>query len=307
VGTGHICYDTAQQNFAAGYGLKLSENPMYPVKTDSVLLQTFAADGDEHAFSEIVRRYGSFVYATCYRVLQNRAKAEEASQETFLKLLRKPQSVTSSLGGWLYKAASQQAIDASRSETSRRRREATYATTPREVSTWAEISPFIDEAIAELPEETRTLLVMHFLEGRSQTELASEMGLSISTVCRRVKNGLAELREKLKSRDVWVGSLALAEFLVLDSAMQAPATLRWELQKMAMLSGHGHPLSVSAPAVPDPFLIPRLAAQTFCPRVRMFLLITLSAGWLAITAGPGVRAMMHHQPTPPPPIEDRHE
>src|SRR5947207_14666629 len=112
---------------------------MYPVKTDAILLETFAADGDEHAFSEIVRRYGSFVYATCYRVLQNRAKAEEAAQETFLKLVRKPNAVRTSLGGWLYKAASQQAIDASRSESSRKRRDAIYAAAPKEASTWAEI------------------------------------------------------------------------------------------------------------------------------------------------------------------------
>ena len=150
---------------------------MHPVQPDQVLLQRFSQTRDERAFAELVRRYAELVYSTCLRVLKDRTRAEDVSQETFLRLMRRPDAVQKSLAGWLHTAATQLSIDSIRSESARRAREVSYATEPpQEASTWQEISPYVDESLADLPEMIRGLLVEHFMNGRSQTELAAEEG-----------------------------------------------------------------------------------------------------------------------------------
>src|SRR5687767_5474775 len=149
-----------------------------PPENDFALLRRFAGDGDEEAFAEIVKRYAGVVYATSYRVVQDRGRAEDVAQEVFFKLLRRPHAVSQSLGGWLHQCATRLALDEVRSETARRKREANRRIETNEVeqqaSTWQEISPHVDEALAVLPEESRELLVSHFLNGKSQSTIAIE-------------------------------------------------------------------------------------------------------------------------------------
>jgi len=133
---------------------------------DFTLLRRFAGFGDPEAFAQIVQRYAAFVYATCLRVIGDGARAEDLSQETFFRLMRRPHEVRQNLGGWLHRTATHLALDSLRSETSRRRREVTYTLEQnREASTWAELSPSVDQALSDMPEELRMLLVSHFLLG----------------------------------------------------------------------------------------------------------------------------------------------
>ena len=43
--------------------------------------------------------------------------------------------------------------------------------------TWEDIAPRVDQALEELPQDLRVALVHHYLEGRSQTEIAAELGV----------------------------------------------------------------------------------------------------------------------------------
>src|SRR5882672_11386469 len=150
---------------------------------DLILLARFRESGDAAAFGEIVRRYAAAVFATCHRILHDPGSAEDATQETFFRLMTKPHRVSSSVGGWLHRAATRLALDIQRSDTSRRRREATYeATQVLDASSWADVVPQLDSAIAALSDEPRELLVRHFLRGESQADLASEQGTSPATL-----------------------------------------------------------------------------------------------------------------------------
>src|SRR5687768_11920096 len=146
--------------------------PAAAPENDFALLERFSTSGDEEAFAEIVKRYAGVVYATSFRVVQDRGRAEDVSQEVFFKLLRRPQAVSQSLGGWLHQCATRLALDDLRSENARRKREANRRIetddAQTQATTWQEVSPYVDEALATLPEEDRTLLVSHFLQGKSQ-------------------------------------------------------------------------------------------------------------------------------------------
>lgn len=211
---------------------------IYSAEADLALVRRYTRRRDADAFAEIVRRYAGVVHGTCLRILGDRARAEEVSQETFFRLHQKPEAVTQSLGGWLHRAATQLAIDVVRSDSSRRDREVQYSRDhPRQISRWEELSPLIDEALADLPEDARNLLVRHFLLGRSQTDLAVEMLASPATICRRVAAGLDQLRGALERRGVMAGATIVGMFFANSSIAAAPATLLAELGKMVMVSG----------------------------------------------------------------------
>src|ERR1700685_4347757 len=124
---------------------------------DFVLLRRYAGFGDPQAFAQIVQRYASFVYATCLRVIGDGSRAEDLSQETFFRLMRRPHEVRQNLGGWLHRTATHLALDALRSDSSRKRRESAYTRDcDHDASSWAELSPCVDQALSELPELLRT-------------------------------------------------------------------------------------------------------------------------------------------------------
>jgi RNA polymerase sigma factor (sigma-70 family) len=208
---------------------------------DFTLLRRYAAFSDPQAFAQLVQRYANFVYATCLRVVGDGSRAEDLSQETFFRLMRRPHEVRQNLGGWLHRTATHLALDSLRSESSRRRREIAYSTEcDHEASSWAELSPSVDQALAEMPSEPRMLLVEHFLMGKKQAQLAAEMGQSPSTISRRMQSALDELRRHLRLKGVYALPAVLAGLLCHVTARQAPASLLHELGKMTMLSGAGH-------------------------------------------------------------------
>lgn len=210
--------------------------------SDLALLERFSHQRDETAFAELVRRYAGMVYAACFRVLHDKQLAEDAAQETFLRLLRRPEAVHVSLGGWLHKTATQHAIDVCRSESTRRKRERAHAENEVELlgeqSTWKEISDTVDEALLELPEEDRDLLVQHFILSRPQKEIAQERNTSVATLCRRVNDALERLRAVLQRRNITMSAIAgVADFLTMHGTEPVSAALQQSLGKMTMVAG----------------------------------------------------------------------
>ena len=183
--------------------------------SDGSLLQRYAEAQDADAFAELVRRYAGPVYGTCLRVVGNAHDAEDVAQECFLELARKAGSIVSSLSGWLHTAATRRAIDAIRRSSRRRRHEERAMSQHNHASepTWAELAPLVDEALEGLPELLREPLVRHYLEGRSQGDIAAGLGVSQSTVSRRIERALDGLRATLRERGVIASAAVLAEWI----------------------------------------------------------------------------------------------
>lgn len=217
--------DTAAESLAASYD-------------DRDLLELFTRTGDERAFAAIVHRYTDFVFAACLRVLHDRARAEEAAQETFFKLLRQPKAVDRSLAGWLHRVATRHCIDQLRREGRRRKRELAHAQESlQRIDSWGELEPHLDEALDALPDSSRRLLVGHYLRGMTMRQLADERGSSPATVCRHMASALEDLRGQLRRRGILVLAAALGPLLAQQPASAAPATLQASLGKITMLGG----------------------------------------------------------------------
>lgn len=201
---------------------------------DQALVRRFV-DGDGRAFSIIIARYTEMVYSTCRRILQNDSEAADATQETFFHLLKSAARINGSLGSWLHQVATRRATDLIRQNTARRRRENAFAQeqAAEKCSSWTELEPLVDEAMGQLPEASRELLVLHFLERKAMTRIAATHGVSQPTISRRIAEGVELLREKLRAQGLTVGAVRLQSLLV-NSSYCAPETLLRALAKMCL-------------------------------------------------------------------------
>ena len=215
--------------------------------SDTEALKRFARSGDPEAFELLTRRYSAMVLATCRRRLAAEAAAEDAAQETFLKLARQASRVRTNVAAWLHATAVGTAIDVARRATARSRAErasssqAQASSLPEDVLCWREIEPMIDQALSELADADRDLIVARFLAGRSQAELAQERSVSEGTISRRLRRALDSLRTKLVAGGVTLGGVgALAAALSAVSAEGGSAAFQAGVGKVALVGfGNG--------------------------------------------------------------------
>lgn len=205
-------------------------------ESESILLQRFQGRGDSEAFSEIVRRHVGMVYGVCVRLLEDKSDAADVTQETFFSLTRQAREVSGSVAGWLHRVATRKCVDLIRRGKARRRTERAYAAEKvRSAETWQELSPHVDQAMGDMHEELRSVLVEHFFEGKTTTQIAKERKISQATVSRRLNHGLELLQVSLKKKGLLATVAVVGALLAEARAEAVPAALAQEMAKMAMV------------------------------------------------------------------------
>ena len=180
---------------------------------DAELLRAVAR-GDEAAFARVYDRYAPILLGLMLRILRSRPEAEDVLQEVFLQVWQQARAFDPARGRaftWLATLARSRAIDRLRAVDSRERaaqRSAEDGRPPAAGSEgWAEEGALRAEraeavraALAELPEEQRQVLLLAYLEGMSQSEIAAAKNQPLGTVKTRTRTGLKRLSEALRSR-----------------------------------------------------------------------------------------------------------
>jgi len=198
---------------------------------DGELLRRYAETGDEKAFSELVDRHGSMVYAVCRRILGDSVWAEDATQAVFLLFSKRCGKVQEDhVAGWLHRTATFIGREFRRSEGRRARRELHAAQEGAErrkrVASDADaVTPELDQAIRALSSTYREPLVLHYLEDRSHAEVAAALGLREEAVRQRCSRGLQMLRSRLARRGVQVTAAVLLTLFQEQAATAAPPAL----------------------------------------------------------------------------------
>jgi RNA polymerase sigma-70 factor (ECF subfamily) len=162
------------------------------------------AGHDQQAFRALYQEYGKAVYSLTYRILQNATLAEEATQDTFLKVWGQTTQWDPEKGklkNWLLAIAQYTAIDRLRRE---RRQpvlhpdaiEDTDETmlTALNQSRWEEGSA-LRMLVGQLPAEQAYLIELAFYQGMSHSDIASATHIPLGTVKTRLRTGLQKLRE----------------------------------------------------------------------------------------------------------------
>jgi RNA polymerase sigma factor (sigma-70 family) len=214
--------------------------------TDAELVERFRSQRDEAAFSVLVHRHGAMVLGVCQRVLGDLHSAEDASQATFLILVRRAASISrsSSVGGWLQAVAQRVAIKARNQETTRRARERRQQqmapTVPLDDVTWQELRSVLDEEIAGLAEKYRAPLVLCYLEGKSRSQAALELGWPKASVTTRLGRARELLRQRLVRRGITLSTGTLAAVLcerLTGPAVGAMLTIKTVKAAVCMAAG----------------------------------------------------------------------
>src|SRR4030095_10952035 len=182
-----------------------------------------AKGGDEDSFNQLILRWERPIYALAYRVIGREEDARDVVQETFLRAFRalpgfKGQAKFSS---WLYRIA----LNLCRDWMRRQKRTPTVqmpeGIDPVELAAEKgpvesiedlvarrELSEVVEEAMALLPEEQRTAIILKEYHGMTFQEIAELQGCPLSTVKTRLYQGLSVLRRNLKKNERGASSRA---------------------------------------------------------------------------------------------------
>ena len=164
---------------------------------------TRAQNGDKAAYGRIVQRYQRLVVSVTYHQGLDLAEAEDAAQETFVKVwlaLPRFRESAGSLRGWLCRIAINTARDAHRRGRPAQEldeRAPDSDSNPAEQDEALAQKLTVRRALAQLPTASRAALVLREYEGLSYAEIAAVLDVPLGTVMSRLNYARGRLRELL--------------------------------------------------------------------------------------------------------------
>lgn len=179
--------------------------------------------GDQQAFAKLVRRYGDLVFRYSFKLCRDRDGAEEVLQDTFINVFRKLDQFDrrSKFSTWLYRVVTNSclmrlrktklakasfSIDSPEGFSDHPRFDEdghvlqtipSWRDTPLDGVLNRETRHHLDNAIAKLPPDYRSVFVLRDVEERSAEETSKILGLSVPAVKSRLHRARAFLREEL--------------------------------------------------------------------------------------------------------------
>ena len=192
-----------------------------PSASDGQLVEA-AKKGDMVAFEELVARHRDKIYARAFSMMRNEDEAIDLSQEAWVKSWQRLQQFQgdSSFGTWMTRIVINLCLDQLR----RRKRQRTESieamdeesggverqmpvvtVNPTAGLERGELRRRIDQALGQLSEDHRTVLVLHEFEDMEYKEIARTMGCSIGTVMSRLfyaRRKMAVLLASLKMEEL---------------------------------------------------------------------------------------------------------
>ena len=188
--------------------------------TDVAIIDRLRA-GDPSVLESLIERYSPRVYRVAVGITRSHDDAEEVVQDVFLTLFRKIDSFEgrSALGTWLYRIAANAALIKQRGrraelevkledylptfktdghrEGDRAFLLADWSQTPEAELLSGEAREIMEQALAQLPDHYRAVLVLRDVEELSNEEVAETLGESVATVKSRLHRARMALREQL--------------------------------------------------------------------------------------------------------------
>jgi RNA polymerase sigma-70 factor, ECF subfamily len=191
----------------------MRERPAARVTCTDEELVARSIGGDHDSFNELILRWERPIYALAYRTIGREEDARDVCQETFLRAFRALPGFRgqAKFSSWLYRIA----LNLCRDWVRRERRAPTVqppedvdlldlaaANEPSEsiedLVARKDLTRAVERAMALLPEEQRTAIVLKEYHGLTFQEIADLVGCPLSTVKTRLYQGLTVLRRELK-------------------------------------------------------------------------------------------------------------
>ncbi|MFT6396515.1 MAG: RNA polymerase sigma-70 factor (ECF subfamily) [Bradymonadia bacterium] len=173
---------------------------------------------DERAFATMVQLYQNRVFGLVFRMLGDRAEAEDLAQEVFVTVFKSIDSFRgdSKFSTWLYRIATNHCKNRIKYLQRRHHKrtkdiddtnetEFTSPLTPRstrpdEMAGARQLEKIIQQSLAELDEEHRVVIILRDIDHLSYTEIAEITGVAEGTVKSRIFRGRASLRALVEEK-----------------------------------------------------------------------------------------------------------
>lgn len=165
---------------------------------------------DPEAFEVLYDRHGGAAYSLAYRIVGDRAAAEEVTQEAFISVWRSGarfDAARGSVRSWLLSVVRNRAIDFLRSRAGKAPKlafddDAVLEQRPAEERTeeealQRETAAELRGALGKLPGEQSKVIELAYFGGFSHSEIAQILGLPMGTVKGRMRLGLKKMRAQL--------------------------------------------------------------------------------------------------------------
>jgi RNA polymerase sigma-70 factor (ECF subfamily) len=187
--------------------------------TDDLTLVRRARAGDQRAFGLLVERYQKKVYAVALGMVKDAEEAMDVSQEAFVKVHRYLDRFKgdSSFYTWLYRITTNTCIDVLRRRAVISQESVEYDdsvqldlaeanlgalgsqvdASPARSALRRELGEKLEEALAQLPEKHRAILLLRELEGMSYEDLARTLDIPKGTVMSRLFHARAKVQRLL--------------------------------------------------------------------------------------------------------------
>jgi RNA polymerase sigma-70 factor, ECF subfamily len=180
-----------------------------PGRTAGDQLEREAAQADtRREFEQRLSECGPLAYRVARGVLRNSADAEDVAQEAMLRAYRQFDRLRdrSRFKAWLVRIAFRLALDRLRAGKRRELRDTVWsqpehqppAVNAEDLAASNEFQAHLENALAELPEKLRLVLLLAAMEGHTIDEIASMLGISTGTVKSRIFYARRQLAEKLR-------------------------------------------------------------------------------------------------------------
>jgi RNA polymerase sigma-70 factor, ECF subfamily len=179
---------------------------------DETLLRLIARS-QENALSVLYDRYSRLVYSVALNALSDPAKAEEVTQDVFVRVWEKADTFRVEQGHvatWLAGITRNRSIDVFRRGRSRLEdqqiswedAESFNPTDPQNVEAEADLAQRqrrVRWAVAQLPDEQKRALGLAYFQGLSHPEIAQTLGEPLGTIKTRIRLGMQKLRLLLQN------------------------------------------------------------------------------------------------------------
>lgn len=167
-----------------------------------------AARGDRQAFERLYRLHVDRIYSLCTRMVGDRTRAEELTQDAFVRAWEKLAQFRgeSAFGTWLHRLAVNVVLNDRQTEGRRRGRQddsVEDVDTVAHGSVRAEVPPGLsidlERAIAGLPPGARKVFVLHDVEGYTHDEIGELLGVTAGGCKAQLHRARLLLREALNA------------------------------------------------------------------------------------------------------------
>lgn len=172
-------------------------------QADTDLVARFAR-GDFSAFETLFQRHRRGLYGYTLALCGNRETAADAVQDTWLALIEQPEKFAQArnLAAYLYAAARNRVMELGRQQSRARRAAAELPPLVRPLDTAAGVQQAesmrqLNQALSDLPEDQKEVVLLRMYEGMKFPEIAQVTGAGVKTVESRYRLALEKLKQWL--------------------------------------------------------------------------------------------------------------